>query len=236
VEYPDICSSIYFFMFFFKKKSKYTHDRKIHNLDTPKEIVPIVITIVNPKSVVDIGCGTGTWLNIFKKNGVTEYLGVEGFHLNPDELVIDTDKVLLKDLEQPFELEKKYDLALCLEVAEHLKPESADLFVESLTKVADIILFSAAIPFQGGQNHINEQWPTYWEEKFKKYNFYFSDSIRQLFWENSKIQWWYKQNMFFVAHESKQSIIKKTNTILNVVHPIVFLASKKIKGVEYQYK
>jgi SAM-dependent methyltransferase len=223
-------------MFFFKKKSKYTHCGKVHNLDTPKEIVPIVITIVNPKSVVDIGCGTGTWLNIFKKNGVTEYLGVEGFHLNPDKLVIDADKVLLKDLEQSFELEKKYDLALCLEVAEHLKPESVDLFVESLTKVADIILFSAAIPFQGGQNHINEQWPTYWEEKFKKYNFYFSDSIRQLFWENSKIQWWYKQNMFFVAHESKQSIIKRTNTILNVVHPIVFLASKKIKGVEYQYK
>lgn len=205
--------------------SRYKHEEVIHNLKDPDIIVPEIIKLLNPKSVVDIGCGLGTFLNVFKRLGVNDILGIDGPWVNKDLLHKYIDPKYFKefDLEKEIKLDKKYDLVISIEVAEHLKKDSADMFVQNLVNSGNLILFSAAIPNQGGQNHINEQWLTYWEEKFAKHNYVIHDIIRPIFWDNSEIFWWYKQNMVLITPESFE--LKSSNKVVpmrNIVHYELF--------------
>lgn len=182
--------------------AKYSHTEDFHNLKSPNIIVPELIKIVNPKSVVDIGCGLGTFLKVFKSNGVDDVLGIDGAWVNKELLYknISESEFIECDLEKQIKLKQQYDLVICLEVAEHLSENAADTFVQSLVNAGSVVVFSAAIPEQGGQNHINEQWLSYWEEKFSKHNYVIHDILRPIFWDHPEVFWWYKQNMvLFVA-------------------------------------
>lgn len=130
-------------------------------------IVPIMMELVRPTCVVDVGCGTGEFLRIFEDKGVQEILGVDGMYVDRSQLAIPQACFRAVDLNRPFTLEKTYDLAVSLEVAEHLEPAAAADFIESLTRLAPVILFSAAIPLQNGYHHVNEQWPDYWAQLFQ---------------------------------------------------------------------
>jgi hypothetical protein len=141
------------------------------------------------------------------------------------------DEFRCVDLEKPITLDKTYDLVISLEVAEHLSESSAEVLVESLVKAGKVILFSAAIPKQGGFNHINEQWPSYWEDKFQKFAYRFHDIIRWDIWNREDIEVWYKQNIFIVAHESvtfPSCRNKSATAIYSVVHPDMF--ERKLGG------
>jgi hypothetical protein len=105
------------------------------------------------------------------------------------------------DLRQPFKLERQFDLTVCLEVAEHLPSKSAEGLVESLVALAPAVLFSAAIPKQGGTGHVNEQWPDYWRELFRRYGYERSDVIRKAIWNKPGVKFWYRQNIFLFAKE-----------------------------------
>jgi hypothetical protein len=91
---------------------------------------------------------------------------------------------------------------LALEVAEHLEPCSADAFVGSLTEHGKVIAFSAAIPAQGGQGHLNEQWPSYWLEKFRTRGYLPIDCLRRKLWDVPSMLWWYAQNILLLVEES----------------------------------
>jgi hypothetical protein len=97
----------------------------------------------------------------------------------------------------------RYDLAVCLEVAEHLPESSAADLVRALTAFAPVVLFSAAVPGQGGVGHINEQWPAYWKGLFEQHGFYRRDPIRPRIWTNERVHWWYRQNIFLFASRQK---------------------------------
>lgn len=202
-------------------QTKYTHTEDVHNVESPSIIVPELIKIVNPKSVVDIGCGLGTFLKVFKSHGVNEVLGVDGPWVNKELLYknIAPNEFFESDLEKEIKLDKTYDLVISLEVAEHLSENTADEFVKSLVNAGKVILFSAAIPYQGGQNHINEQWLTYWEEKFLKHKYVVHDIIRPIFWNDPKVFWWYRQNMVLItANDVKLDYSVDANSMRNVVH------------------
>ena len=158
-------------------------------------VVPLVLELIQPTSVVDVGCGIGAWLAEFKRHGVSEVLGVDGSHVPESQLEIEPAEFLTADLSQPLQLERTYDLAMSLEVAEHLEPAQADQFVESLTQLAPVILFSAAVPFQGGEHHVNEQWPAYWAERFEARGFVALDALRSSLWDRPEVDWWYAQNL-----------------------------------------
>ncbi len=112
------------------------------------------------------------------------------------------EEFIPKDLTKPLKLKEKFDLAISLEVAEHLPEKSAEIFIDSLTGLSDIILFSAAIPYQRGTNHINEQFPEYWIDKFKKRNYLVIDCIRKKIWNNPKVYFFYSQNiLLFIKKE-----------------------------------
>jgi len=157
--------------------------------------------LVRPKSVVDFGCGTGTWLAVFSRYGVREILGVDGPWIDHELLEIPSDRFVARDLSKPFYLDRQFDLVLSLEVAEHLPPESAHGFLDSLTRLGPIVLFSAAIPYQGGTGHLNEQWPEYWASLFERRGFNAVDCIRRRVWENPAVEWWYAQNAILLVRD-----------------------------------
>ncbi len=131
-------------------------------------VVPILCALLSPKSVVDVGCGVGTWLSAFREHGVTDILRIDGDYVDRQRLLIPKDVFMGVDLANAFasvSLPEK-DLAICLEVAEHIPKENADQLLKLLTSLAPVVCFSAAIPGQGGANHVNEQWPDYWSAKF----------------------------------------------------------------------
>lgn len=202
-----------------KKKSPYIHDTNIHNGESAKEIVPILMELFKPKSVIDLGCGLGDWLYAFKKCGVEEILGVDGDWVNRSNSYIDKNHFQEANLTEFFQLNRKFDLAISLEVAEHLPESAADNFVKTLVSLSDKIVFSAAIPGQGGQNHINEQWHDYWISKFEEHGFYCHDIIRTKIWNNPKVDYWYAQNLFFFI---KNKDFKSEKSIINVIHPVLF--------------
>lgn len=177
-------------------------------LQSARIVVPLVMELVSPNSVVDFGCGRGAWLKAFSENGVKTVRGFDGAHINPAELLVDPDCFALSDLSKPLALAEKYDLAVCLEVAEHLEPSASECLITSLISAAPVVLFSAAVPGQGGTHHVNEQWSSYWAELFSKYNFNRLDPIRRHIWHNKQVSWWFRQNIFLYA--SKEAIRDST--------------------------
>ncbi|MBE9111789.1 Wzt carbohydrate-binding domain-containing protein [Nodosilinea sp. LEGE 07298] len=159
-------------------------------------IAPLVLEWTAPKSVVDIGCGDGTWLSVFQGQGVEDILGLDGSYVQPETLKIHQECFVSRDLNQPFVLDRRFDLAMSLEVAEHLPAASAPGFVASLVQLSDVVLFSAAIPHQGGTHHINEQWPDYWIALFEAEGYVVIDGLRPRIWDHPDVEPWYAQNSF----------------------------------------
>lgn len=190
------------------------------------EVIPLVNTIVAPNSVIDVGCGTGAWLSIWEKHGVLDILGVDGPYIQKEQLLFDTEQFYSHNLEEPLVLTRKFDLAMCLEVAEHIKESNATGFVDSLCKLSEVVLFSAAIPDQGGRLHYNEQYPQYWIDKFALYDFEPFDTLRPQIWENSKINACYRQNILLFVHNDSatrfENRLLPKQRILPLVHPVHF--------------
>lgn len=190
-------------------------------------IVPLVMEMLQPGSVVDVGCGTGAWAAAFKREGASEVLGIDGDYVDRQQLEIDPDEFLVADLIQPTEPSKRFDLAVSLEVAEHLDQSVAQRFVKFLTDLAPKVLFSAAIPGQGGEHHVNEQWPSYWVELFERCGFAGLDPFRAKLWQRPEVDWWYAQNLLlFVRREQPQEVEERAQVqvlsrdeILPLVHP-----------------
>lgn len=210
----------------------YIHDEITHNSGAAEQVLPILFEVYKPKSIVDVGCGLGNWIEVAKKMGVEEITGVDGSYVDRNLLKINENEFVERDLTKPFELNKKFDLAICLEVAEHLPDSSADGLIKSIVNHTDVIMFSAAIPGQGGQNHINEQWAEYWQAIFERYDFEMIDFFRPKIWNNSKIERWYRQNMFLVVRKGHSLSKLGNNNALSFVHPellSVIIQENKLK-------
>jgi SAM-dependent methyltransferase len=194
-------------------------------------VVPMVLEMLHPKSVVDVGCGDGTWLSVFRELGVSDTFGFDGDYVERRQLQIPQDQFRALDLSSPFGLSRTFDLAMSLEVAEHLPPQSAEDFVDSLTKLAPVVLFSAAIPLQGGTQHLNEQWPEYWAALFKARDYLSIDCFRGKIWRDEQVEWYYAQNLLLFARvdrirsDPRLSLEhERTNPKqLALVHPVRFL-------------
>ncbi|MFJ5762552.1 class I SAM-dependent methyltransferase [Neobacillus sp. NPDC093182] len=202
-----------------------------------KEIVPYILELIKPNSVVDVGCGSGSWLSIFHKYGVKDILGIDA-EVDKNILKIPKEKFMACDLKSPIDVNRQFDLVVSLEVAEHLPIESGRNFIDFLTRLGPVILFSAAIPYQGGYGHLNEQWPEFWARYFLKNGYEVIDCIRKKIWNKNNVEWWYAQNLLlFVKKEYIETLpeLKKeyTNTHisqLSLVHPRQYLALHKTRN------
>jgi SAM-dependent methyltransferase len=221
----------------FKKNLRYVHTYEKHSDVVPSVIVPILIEIFKPKSIIDYGCGTGNFLAAFKKKMNSNVCGIDGTWVNKELLFknIKANEFVEYNLEQLYVTDKRYDLAISLEVAEHIDETYSDNFVKSLCNLSDIVVFSAAIPQQGGENHVNEQWPAYWQRKFSKNNFEAFDLLRPILWDSDQLdsECWYKQNIIVYAkrgalledvkERARQRFPAK---VMPLVHPKAYIALK----------
>jgi len=169
-----------------------------------RHIVGLVIHLLEPESVVDVGCGTGTFLSEFERQGVVDVLGLDGelvrATFEPGENLFRT-----VDLTSPLSISRTFDVALCLEVAEHLPVTTAPALIDTLTKLAPVIVFSAAHPGQGGVGHLNEQWPVYWHEMFQERGYVALDILRGPLSEHPEVEDFYRTNTILYSYHKHAS-------------------------------
>ncbi|MFM9956694.1 MAG: methyltransferase domain-containing protein [Phycisphaerales bacterium] len=191
-------------------------------------VAPLLIRWVNPRSVIDIGCGTGSWLAAFQRAGVNDILGLDGDYVDRAALEISADHFRPADVARPLDINgRTYDLAVSLEVGEHLPPESSATLVDSLTRAAPVVFFSAAIPLQGGTGHINERWQHQWADLFAQRNYLAVDAVRPIIWSDERVSFWYRQNALIYVRESELSRYpelaaaraRTNDQALSLVHP-----------------
>lgn len=211
-----------------RNASKYDANfyRDIRDLSyrSAREVVPLILKLMSVRSVCDVGCGVGTWLRAFREQGVTDVVGIDGEYVAQDLLQIPADNFHAMDLRREISLQRSFDLAISLEVAEHLPEDRAAGFVSDLTRLAPVILFSAAIPGQGGRGHVNEQWQTYWTAMFAQFDYVMRDFLRPRIWRNRRIAYWYRQNgLLFCDPSSLQALpdlaLSSQSLRLPLVHP-----------------
>jgi SAM-dependent methyltransferase len=171
------------------------------SLRSARVIVPILLSVIEPKSVIEVGCGRGAWLKVFHDNGIEILHGIDGSWIDQTKLLIDRSNFKIADFTGRFEIDGRYDLAVCLEVLEHLPPRAGKSLVRQLTEAAPLVLFSAAIPGQGGVGHTNEQWPNYWTSIFSDFGFRRLDPIRKQILMDTRVEWWYRQNIILFARD-----------------------------------
>jgi SAM-dependent methyltransferase len=194
-----------------------------------REILGITLDIVpDLKSAADVGCGVGTWLSVLQERGIRDVVGIDGTWVDRDLLRIPRDRFEARDLTESIVLGRRFDLAISLEVAEHLPESAAETFVASLTALADHVLFSAAIPYQGGTHHVNERWVEYWVERFEARGFVGFDPIRPRIWHDDKIRLCYRQNVLLFAAKTAVADLRldeaaRTGNPRSMVHPDMYL-------------
>jgi hypothetical protein len=152
-------------------------------------------------SCVEVGCGQAHWSNAALKLGCTRVRAIDGPWNDPDALIIDRSLYESQPIDSAFAIDGQFDLALCLEVAEHVDSKYCMDLVKQLTQASKMILFGAAIPHQGGFGHINEQWQSWWAEKFLNASFVAFDIVRPAVWKDDRVHYWYKQNAILYVHK-----------------------------------
>lgn len=195
----------------------YQHSLNTHTQAAPAAIAKLILEHYPVSSILDVGCGTGVWLNEFMRLNVVDVYGIDGIPIDNREFVASRDLFRCVDLRGEWDLERNFELAICLEVAEHLPPRSAHDLIRCLCAHSDLIVFSAACPHQDGQGHINCQWPTYWQEIFNINKYSCADLLRPRIWQEEFPEYWYKQNMFVAFRDPAHA--GREDRLAPLVHP-----------------
>jgi SAM-dependent methyltransferase len=214
-----------------RSRYDFTRDPQLaedYSVSAPR-VAPKILDIHPARSVVDVGCNIGVWLRAFLDHGVERVLGIDGDYVDTAKLVVDPALFVRRDLNRPLGDIGRFDLAISLEVGEHLEPGRAKSFVADLCKLADVVLYGAAVPFQGGELHVNEQWQSYWAQHFADHGYLAYDVLRRAIWAQPNVAYWYKQNTIFYvkAGSPAQATFRArygepSATMFDVVHPELF--------------
>ncbi len=161
-------------------------------------IADYIARTFHPKSVLDVGCGTGTLMNSL----ASLQIAVKGLEYSEAALRFCRKRKLNV---QKFDLEndiltkvEQFDLVVSMEVAEHLPASVSDRYIDLLTQSANRVVFTAATPGQGGHDHVNEQPHEYWIDKFSRRNFRYNEPLSLKWreeWSKTTIPFWYSHNL-----------------------------------------
>lgn len=187
-------------------------------------VLPIVLRHVAPVgSILDVGCGEGHWLDAAEEQlGRLDCLGLD---LSGGQSPLGSP-IERWDAEKHRPLPTRgvsplgWDVTLCLEMAEHVAPEAGDWLVRELCRVSRRVLWSAAIPGQGGDGHVNEQPPGYWAERFAAHDWRLCDPFRERLWGLGEVEPWYQQNLLL----AEPALGDALPVPRHLVHPAVLAA------------
>jgi SAM-dependent methyltransferase len=209
-------------------------DQRDESRESARAMVPILADLVEPASVADVGCGVGTWTSVFAERGLA-VTGFDGDYVDRGALLIPPDRFRAVDLTQPVPDLEPVDLAISLEVGEHLPESAAPQLVATLTGLAPVVAFGAAIPWQGGTSHINEQWQTWWAALFAQRGYVAVDALRDKVWDDQRIAPWYVQNTVLYVREGELANYPKlaghrVGPPHDVVHPRLYTLQHESSG------
>jgi len=193
-----------------------------------KVLLPVVKELIQPQRIVDVGCGVGTWLRVWEELGASSIVGVDGTYVSMDALQIKKEQFFSMDLTHPSVVPgAPFDLVQSLEVGEHLPADSAQAFVDFLCSLSSVVLFSAAIPHQGGTAHVNEQWPEYWASLFSRNSYSVFDVVRAKVWHRSEVAYYYAQNSFLFVSQEKLGAYPQLSESLSAQYPLARVHPRK---------
>jgi hypothetical protein len=167
--------------------------------------------------LLDVGCGLGVWSKAALNLGVKDVIALDAGEVDVNKLLVPAKQFRRQFLNERFSLGRKFDVAICLEVGEHLAAEAAPVLIANLVHHADVIYFSAACPGQPGQGHVNCQWPEYWQNLFNAEGYVCDDAIRWKLWNVSAIGFVYRQNLFLARKDPLHA--GREARIQPVIHP-----------------
>jgi SAM-dependent methyltransferase len=185
-------------------------------------VVPLVLSLLTVKSVIDVGCGVAPWAAEFLAKDVPEVWGIDGDYVDRLQLRIPVDCFFAHDLTRPIRLNRTFDLAVCLEVAEHLPESRAHGLVADLTSLAPCVLFSSAVPGQGGTSHVNEQYLSYWADIFQEQGYEGIDPIRPWILGNKAVEWFYQQNIVMFVAKEHPLLAKNCLKARDIIHQTLY--------------
>jgi len=220
----------------------YEYDSQFHSYTrsmgtkSAQVIVPILQEALRPTSVLDLGCGRGAWLEVWKACGASDVLGVDGDYVDRSALAVDEPEFRAGDLGGTIDLQRRFDLVESLEVAEHLPESRARGFVADLCRHGDAVLFGAAPPGQGGEQHINEQPYDYWRAFFEELGYEAFDFVRPQVASHRDVAPWYRYNtVLYVKREAIDSLpesVRQTRVStykpIRDVSPLLYRVRKSI--------
>lgn len=185
----------------------------IENTASARRILRRVFGIVGvPRSAVDLGGGSGAWCSVMRELGVERVTCIDDPRIPADQLLVRPAEFVACDLAASVPAPVPCDLALSMEVAEHLPESRAAAVVDFLTASAGLVLFSSAIAGQPHGLHINPQPPTYWRDLFAQRGFARYDVVRPIILGDSEISYWYRQNLFLFADHAHAGPLRKAST------------------------
>jgi SAM-dependent methyltransferase len=214
------------------------------NDHSAQRVIELVQRELTVRSVVDFGCGDGIWLKKFAEAGAAQVLGYDGPWTDVDRLLINPSNFQSADFRMPIKAPRLFDLAVCLEVAEHVPADAAEILVRSICGHSQVVLFSAAVPGQGGYRHINERWQSYWAALFDVLGYRRFDYIRAEIWDDPHVHFWYKQNIaLFVSEQASQVLSQLIASIgsrrlsampVDIVHPTLFASVAEYNQIAFK--
>lgn len=211
---------------------------------TAKFVTQIILKIFpTPKSIIDIGCGQGVWLNEFLKIYKFEKIVAVDSNRSDFKYIAGNEKIkiLRIDLEEE-EIPKQYcDIAICLEVLEHLSENSAIRVAEYLSN-SKLLVFSAATPGQGGTGHINEKPTKFWQNFFEERGFFTADIVRPQIIKMKDVPNYYRNNILvfikinalgnfdlqYLLKNSKTELKNHKRIIIRIIERIIELVPNKV--------
>ena len=171
------------------------------SLRSAQAVIPHVIRTLSTASVLDVGCGAGAWLVACRTHGVRDYIGVDGDYVDRSLLLVEPSQFLARNIAAPFDIARQFDLVMCLEVGEHIPTAASATLVDNIVRHGRHVLFSAAVPGQGGEDHINEQPYGFWRDLFAKRGYRLFDFVRPLIRNDRRIEPWYRYNVLFFCRD-----------------------------------
>ena len=190
-----------------KYNSSYHKNQSNKSYVYGKEIIPFLKESFSINSVIDIGSGICGFLKAANEFDIEDVIGVDGDYVNPNDLLVKKENFIPYNLENKLNLKRKFDLVVSLETAEHIDKKFAQTFIDTITSLGNLVLFSAAQIGQGGVNHVNCQSLQYWEDLFNLFNFEKHSNIVYEFTKDKEhISQWYRKNA--VLYKKKKTLKK----------------------------